>query len=130
MNEFDVNNVSQSAIAEFFGVDRTTVRAWQKKGLPHINNGKGKSLTFVGPLAVRWRIGQKAGLEYKIDTSDPLTSICFGYAVDYYSSDEFTWTHESLLSDLQKCLDVTPEKFHQTFGYCLAIARDRQGLPC
>lgn len=129
---------SQTDVANHFGVDRTTVRAWQQKGLPYTDNGKGKPATFSPSLTAKWRLGMEVGKEYQINTDNPLTALCFGYALDF---DEYphtasknksgrTWTRASLLADMQKCMDVSAEDFHQTFGYCLAVIRQNRGQDC
>ena len=41
---------NQGEVAQAFGVDRSTIHAWQRRGLPYIDNGKGKPSAYVPPL--------------------------------------------------------------------------------
>ena|ERR1700722_2784500 len=47
-------HASQQQVAELMGVDRTTVRAWTKSGMPFINHGPGKSSEYDTSIVLYW----------------------------------------------------------------------------
>ena len=51
--------LSQQEIADQFGVDRTTVRAWTKRGLPFIEGDKGKPGRYQLGHVLFWVRGQE-----------------------------------------------------------------------
>ncbi|MCY1696637.1 hypothetical protein OVA10_00755 [Lelliottia sp. SL45] len=49
--------VSQQELADNFNVNRTTVRAWTKNGLPYIPGDQGKSHQYHPGITMWWRVG-------------------------------------------------------------------------
>ena len=58
---------SQSDLAQHFQVDRTTVRAWQQKGLPVLKK-QGAKLLFYPPVAFHWVVGREIINEFNLIT--------------------------------------------------------------
>ncbi len=52
------NEVNQQEAARMFDVDRTSINAWQKLGMPFISNGKGKPNTYKVGVSIHWRHGR------------------------------------------------------------------------
>jgi len=60
--------VKQTELAEFFGVNRVTIREWQIKGMPYRKaKGKGHSGEYVSPLCLNWRVGDVWNTKYRWD---------------------------------------------------------------
>ncbi len=116
-------------MAQAFGVDRSTIHAWQRRGLPYIDNGKGKPSAYVPPLVLRWCLAHDVAKDdqWGIKLTDGLSAVCFGYALDHDECGKPDRCHETL-HQLQRCMDVTAERFFQAFGYYLAQVRQKRGL--
>ena len=67
-----------------FGVDRTTITAWQRSGMPHRKGEPGRRAEYAIPLALTWRLGSRTARDAKI-TPKPATTmetVALGLALD------------------------------------------------
>ncbi|EDT6432567.1 terminase small subunit [Salmonella enterica subsp. enterica] len=55
----DDNIMNQQQVAQAFRVDRTTVRAWTKRGLPFIQGDQGKENQYYSGLTMWWVLGDE-----------------------------------------------------------------------
>ncbi|EBP3537082.1 terminase small subunit [Salmonella enterica subsp. enterica] len=67
----DINIMNQQQIARAFRVDRTTVRAWTKRGLPFIQGDKGKENQYHHGITMWWMLGD----EFARDRALNLTAV-------------------------------------------------------
>jgi hypothetical protein len=68
--DIDPLNLTQAQLADIVGVDRTTIRAWQKHGMPHTPpTSKGKAASYCGPLALNWWGGHRAADKWSLKLS-------------------------------------------------------------
>ena len=85
--------VSQQEIAEHFNVNRTTIRAWTKQGMPYLNADRGKSGGYHIGHTFFWYSGKShlQTIGYHVETS-ALEKIMFARLLsserDEYSSEE------------------------------------------
>ncbi|HCN6359533.1 TPA: hypothetical protein N6Z78_005456 [Escherichia coli] len=85
--------VSQQEIAEHFKVNRTTIRAWTKQGMPYLNADRGKSGGYHIGHTLFWYSGKShlQTIGYHVETS-ALEKIMFARLLsserDEYSSEE------------------------------------------
>lgn len=72
---------TQTKLAGAIGVDRTTVRQYQQRGLPF--EREGRTVLFRPSVAMNWWIGYTIIKEktLKLDASDPLICILLGHAL-------------------------------------------------
>lgn len=49
--------VNQGDLADLLGVDRGTVHALQRQGMPYTPGGRGKPNTYDAPVCMYWRYG-------------------------------------------------------------------------
>jgi len=77
----DPQNLTQAQLADLVGVDRTTVRAWQKHGMPFTApEEKGKPASYCGPLALNWWGGHRAADKWSL-TLSALEKIALGLSL-------------------------------------------------
>ncbi|HGG6608018.1 TPA: hypothetical protein ACJG8M_002151 [Salmonella enterica subsp. diarizonae serovar 50:k:z] len=55
----DDNIMNQQQVAQAFRVNRTTVRAWTKRGLPFIQGDQGKENQYYSGLTMWWVLGDE-----------------------------------------------------------------------
>jgi len=72
--------LNQTELAEKLGVDRTTIGAWVKKGLPCVKGGQGKSHTFHFGCSLWWMLGKEFAEKRKITGLSAVQQIIFARA--------------------------------------------------
>ncbi|AYN28651.1 hypothetical protein D8682_17715 [Buttiauxella sp. 3AFRM03] len=70
--------VSQQELADNFGVDRTTIRAWTKQGLPCIEGDRGKSHQYHPGITMWWRVGAQYAEKMKLRNLTGVQCIALG----------------------------------------------------
>lgn len=120
---------NQGDLAEIMGVDRTSIHAWQRSGMPHISQGAGKAVIYIVPLCMRWRLGQKVAPHprWKVDARNTVDRVAFGAALSELSEEGAHYTTDQIMDDLLACGVAGAERFPVRYGYFQAIAAHRTG---
>ena len=119
-----MNEVTQTELARMLDVDRTTIHAWQNKGLPYISHGKGKPNTYRTGVAIHWMVGREKLQELvdnkKIDKSQMTTTRCIllGRLLAHIESPA---TSEDFDIMVDMCGDVSREQVLMDIGYCARL---------
>ena len=67
-HNMDFLNLSQAEIAGLFGVDRTTIRAWQLVGMPYQRPAaKGAKAGYCAAVCIHWRAGHRLAESRRVD---------------------------------------------------------------
>lgn len=75
----DPKNLSQADLAQFMGVDRTTIRAWTVLGMPYKKPAaKGAKAGFCSSICIHWKIGHRITESRRGDFS-PLQKVAIGW---------------------------------------------------
>lgn len=110
---------SQAELADLAGVDRTTIRNYQKHGLPHApQRGKGQECKYVMPVAIHW-IGAYGYLRRLHKPSlKPLEMVLLGHALgncDFISFAE--WRAQPETRRLAKRLSATDGGYESAIAF-------------
>lgn len=73
--------MNQAELAKQLGVDRTTIGAWVKKGLPCIKGDQGKPHIFHFGCSLWWMLGKEFAEKRKITGLNAAQQIIFARAV-------------------------------------------------
>lgn len=73
--------MNQARLAEALGVDRTTIGAWTKKGLPFIKGDQGKPHIFHLPCSIWWVLGRNFAERRGISGLNAVQQIIFARVI-------------------------------------------------
>lgn len=89
---------SQTDIAAILGVDRTTVRAWTKAGMPYAEpTTRGKEAEFSLPVALYWSVWLKVSAICGWPELDPLHALALARA--YSERDGFLESFPAMVGE-------------------------------
>lgn len=79
LENLDPMDLSQAEIAAILAVDRTTVRAYTKQGMPYRKpEVRGGRASFCGPVAINWKLGHRVAESRGLQLS-PVEKIAVGW---------------------------------------------------
>jgi phage terminase Nu1 subunit (DNA packaging protein) len=77
---------NQADLAELIGVDRTTIRAYAKAGMPCTPKTKGRENNYVIPLCVNWVAGYQAARENGLPMMNTLELVLLGFTTAFQNA--------------------------------------------
>lgn len=114
--------VSQQELATIFGVNRTTVRAWTKQGLPCLEGDKGKPHMYHPGIAMWWRKGrQYAGV---LCTSELSALQQIALARAYIEDDEITTDSDAFAGYLAQ-MGIDDKAARDAFAFAQGVVSGR-----
>lgn len=72
---------NQQRVAEALEVDRTTIRAWAKKGMPYIQGDRGKENIYHISTCMWWMLGKEFAEKRKIEGLTAVQQIIFARVI-------------------------------------------------
>ena len=106
---------NQSDLAELIGVDRTTIRAYAKAGMPCTPKTKGRENNYCVPLCVHWACGYQAARANSLPMMQPLELILFGYSGAFRNASYQEYRSEA--AGIAELAGATPAEFEQAVGF-------------
>ncbi len=123
------NEVNQQEAAKMFRVDRTSIHAWQKLGMPFISNGKGKPNSYKVGVVIHWRHGRdcfdnliKWG---KVNKHEVSVARCLVLGRIMATEPDENVTKEDINLILKLCQDakIGKNEAFLALGYCVLAAQ-------
>ena len=116
--------VNQNELAEMFGVDRTTITAYQREGMPYTKGGCGKENAYPVTLCMYWVITKNIFMKSRSypPRKDPLFFVLFSYARNLEDDPYMTYLQwEKRAIQMAKYMGSSSNSVHECIGYLKGI---------
>ena len=104
--------LSQGELADIIGVDRSTIHAWQRDGLPYEAQGRGKPGRYIAPVALNWWGGREAVRKQGLNITCPKLTALYGHSLGMGGQPDW----EKSAKRLAALMNVTGPEFYRLFG--------------
>jgi phage terminase Nu1 subunit (DNA packaging protein) len=87
----NLEQMSQAEIAGLFRVDRTTVSAWGRAGMPYKPSGRGSESGYNPSIVIYWRVWQDLRREFRLKDCEPVKALAVAlvFAADQDHTERF-----------------------------------------
>lgn len=128
----DDNTMNQQQIAQAFRVNRTTVRAWTKRGLPFIQGDQGKENKYHAGLTMWWVLGDEFARNDGLEELSAIQKIIYArcMATEIHRKDGISSTDEDMASEeimigMLSVIGVDPVDVVRNVGFVKGLMRGR-----
>ncbi|SEO92479.1 hypothetical protein [Aquisalimonas asiatica] len=80
--------LNQHELAELLDVDRTTIGAFQRRGMPYRSQGRGRPNLYDGPVCMHWFYGSERAKAAGVDDLPPAGVVVWNYLDAWMLCDE------------------------------------------
>jgi len=115
--------LTQTEMAEWFGVDRTTVTQYQRDGMPFIRGGRGKANLYDAFVCLLWRMGRDQAKKKGLSRLPALTYILSAWLCGEREEDPLDWMPRA--RHLAERIDLPSDD--AMYLHCLATAMNIAG---
>jgi DNA-binding XRE family transcriptional regulator len=87
----ELERMSQAEVAGLLGVDRTTIGAWGRAGMPFDPRGRGKESSYSPSIAIFWQVWQTLRREFRLKDCSPVKALAVAlvFAADQDHSERY-----------------------------------------
>ena len=111
----DPPTANQADLAEMFGVDRTTIRAYVKSGMPCTLKTTGREDQYIIPLCVNWAAGYQTARENSLPMMNTLELILLGYTTAFQNASFHEYRSEA--AGIAATAGASDREFDEAIGF-------------